>query len=329
MEGCRSCPGWQITSMQSKTSLCISPLKPRTTLCGINKRPQTTKTHALPNQQRPTTTSDQPLTHSTASDQPTSTPKLAPGPAPKPLLTNILDINFLQPGNNIEHLYREYNTDVLRLDLFGETCCFSRNPDHFEQALVSMPYATFNKTNFKPVAEWLGVHGGGWGVGCSLWYICGVYYMVLCICGCVYLTYIHIESCIRCTLYMHIPCTYIPCTYKIPSLTLAPHQIHLTKTTGASLIVQDDGPRHSKLRALLQPAFRADYVRSLIPCFADVAADMHELLMHNNNTSINIEVGCVLERELGCVLGVMGCVDIHVTTSICVCTYLDILVNIP
>lgn len=87
-------------------------------------------------------------------------PRLAPGPAPKPIVTNILDIDFLAPGSNIEHLYREYSSDVLRFNIFGITGCYFRNPEHFEQAMITMPYATFDKTSFEPVEEWLGVWAG-------------------------------------------------------------------------------------------------------------------------------------------------------------------------
>lgn len=62
---------------------------------------------------------------------------------------------------------------------------------------------------------------------------------------------------------------------------------------GTSLIVQNDGERHTRMRAMLQPAFRADYVRSLIPVFAEVAADMTTVLLQHGEP-IDIEVGCAI-----------------------------------
>lgn len=85
-------------------------------------------------------------------------PKLPPRPLKlKPLVANLLDVNFFAPGNGISHLYRQHNTDVLRFTILGIDSCYLRNPEHFEQALVDMPYATFDKTDFRPIAEWLGV----------------------------------------------------------------------------------------------------------------------------------------------------------------------------
>lgn len=87
---------------------------------------------------------------------PNDIPKIPPGPPPKPLVANLTDINFFTPGNGIQHLYRQYNTDALRFTILGIDSCYLRSPDMFEQALVELPYATFDKTDFRPIAEWLG-----------------------------------------------------------------------------------------------------------------------------------------------------------------------------
>lgn len=44
------------------------------------------------------------------------------------------------------------------------------------------------------------------------------------------------------------------------------------------------------MRSMLQPAFRADYVRTLIPTFGEVATDMKAVLMQNMGQPVNVEV---------------------------------------
>lgn len=60
-------------------------------------------------------------------------------------------------------------------------------------------------------------------------------------------------------------------------------------STGEGLPAQTDDTAHARQRALLNPAFRADYLRNLIPSFARQGFHMADLLASSNGTPVDVQ----------------------------------------